>query len=90
MTTTKLLEIIATYEQVFKDWKIPQQNFPHDQLPTNRQNSLAHCHAMLQKMREFVASGDVDKAFRWLGFIQGVLWNEQIFDLATLREHSRA
>ena len=32
---------------------------------------------------------DVGRANRWLGFIQGVLWTENVFDLSELREHSK-
>jgi hypothetical protein len=38
---------------------------------------------------DFVANDKIEKANRWLGFIQGVLWIEGIFTIAQLREHSR-
>ncbi len=36
--------------------------------------SLAHALWMLPEMKEFVLKGRIDKAFRWLGFLQGILW----------------
>ena len=30
---------------------------------------------MIIETRDFVAESRIEKAFRWLGFIQGVLWS---------------
>ncbi|MEK7519908.1 MAG: hypothetical protein AAB581_01530, partial [Patescibacteria group bacterium] len=57
-----------------------------DPLPAT---SLAHCHSMLDKMVGFVHEGRMEKAFRWLGFIQGVLWTNRVYTLSDLKNHNR-
>jgi hypothetical protein len=46
-----------------------------------------HLAWMCSESIKFVQKGDVEKAHRWLGFIQGVLWKEGAFTLNDLREH---
>ena len=51
---------------------------------------LEHTRWMCRQIADdFVANDKIEKANRWLGFIQGVLWIEGIFTIAQLREHSR-
>mgnify|MGYP003510613429 CR=1 FL=1 len=44
---------------------------------TNHSESVAVSHMlwMIIETRDFVAESRIEKAFRWLGFIQGVLWS---------------
>ena len=44
---------------------------------------------MLDKMEIFIKEGRMDKVYRWLGFIQGVLWSQRIYTLADLMNHNR-
>jgi hypothetical protein len=65
----------------------------HSASPENRPNdptSFAHLMWMCDKAEfELVPQGQVDKAMRWLGFIQGVLCARGVFTLDELRAHSR-
>jgi hypothetical protein len=36
-----------------------------------------------------IDSNETEKAMRWLGFIQGVLWMESIYSIDEMREHNR-
>lgn len=49
----------------------------------------AHIQMMCTKVEEFLTTGQEDKANRWLGFIQGVLWLSEIYDIDQLRAHMR-
>ena len=40
-------------------------------------------------MAEPVKSEQWDKVNRWLGFVQGVLWNKRIYTIDDMREHNR-
>jgi hypothetical protein len=31
----------------------------------------------------------MEKAFRWLGFVQGVLWTNRVYTLDNLKSHNR-
>lgn len=57
--------------------------------PTALNQSLAHLHWMCDEAMGFVEAGRREKAFRWLGFIQGVLWSEGLVTIDDLKEASR-
>ena len=50
----------------------------------------SHLNSMIPKMKAFLDGGQMDKCFRWLGFMQGVLWALGIYSLNELREHNRS
>jgi hypothetical protein len=92
VTDLKLLDVIALYREVFRSQGVRGGEYPHDApLPLffRRSPALAHLEQMLPKMEEFVATGHIDKAFRWLGFIQGALWVLRVYTLEELKNHSR-
>lgn len=49
----------------------------------------AHLNYMCVEAQKFVDEGRVEKAMRWLGFLQGVLWESGEFSLDDLKNHSR-
>jgi hypothetical protein len=51
--------------------------------------SLRHCRRMITQMDDLIKAGDMDKVNRWLGFIQGCLWNGRIYTLPELKMHNR-
>jgi len=89
MENEKILQVIGLYRDYFVKKGIKPIDFPHDDLPQRDEQILAHCHGMLSKMEAFVREGRRDKAFRWLGFIQGCLWSTGQYLLEDLRNHSR-
>lgn len=55
---------------------------------------LAHCRWMCGRIRamltqEVILDRDVEKAMRWLGFVQGVLWAEGVLTIDQMRDHNR-
>ena len=95
MTPAKVLEVIAIYRKKLEDLQIPKEEFPHTvfarvgstdecRIPT-----LAHCHKMLDQMEVFVREGRMEKVFRWIGFIQGVLWRCGLYTIEEMKEHNR-
>ncbi len=89
MTGVKILEAVETYEQLFAERGMQRVKVSHDMVPQNAGEQLGHAYAMLPQLREFVAEGRLEKAFRWLGFIQGVLWANGVFVLEDLKNHNR-
>ena len=49
---------------------------------------LKHLVEMCEKTRGFVDEKRMDKAFRWLGFIQGALWSNGIYTLEEMKRHN--
>lgn len=89
MTGEKIIEAVEQYEELMRDRGIEPAKLPHDVLPQSVEQQLAHVCAMLPQMKEFVGEHRLEKAFRWLGFVQGVLWANQIFVLEDLKNHNR-
>ena len=89
MDGPKILEVINIYRKHFTEKGIVSADFPHIGRPNSKRAILAHCHGMLDKMDGFVKEGRIEKAFRWLGFVQGCLWSTRQYSLEELRNHSR-
>jgi hypothetical protein len=58
-------------------------------LLTDRIAARAHLSWMCVEARKFVDAGRIEKAMRWLGFIQGCLWLLAYSTLNELKEDSR-
>ena len=89
MIPGKVLQVIETYRQFFVEKNVGKIDYPHDDLLERVEIGLDHCHGMLDKMIEFVHEGQMEKVFRWLGFIQGVLWSNRAYTLTDLKNHNR-
>lgn len=50
-------------------------------------NKRQHALWMIVQAREFVREGRLPKAFRWLGFVQGVMW---VLDIVTIEQAKEA
>lgn len=78
MTNEKILEVIAGYELLLDG---------HEPLRDNAAQTLTarmmHLHWMCRQVRNFLVEDRRDKAFRWLGFIQGAFW---VMGLRTVEE----
>lgn len=89
MTPEKVLRVIEKYRQLFVEKGIGKIDYPHDDLLDYAEIGLDHCNGMLDKMIEFVHKERMEKAFRWLGFVQGVLWANRAYTLTDLKNHNR-
>ncbi|OGI83813.1 hypothetical protein A2997_01745 [Candidatus Nomurabacteria bacterium RIFCSPLOWO2_01_FULL_36_10b] len=89
MTEEKILEVIELYRKFFTDNGIGKADYPSNKLLAERGLGPEHCHGMLHKMEKFIEEGRIEKTFRWLGFIQGVLWSNRLFTLDDLKNHSK-
>jgi len=89
VTKDKIRQVIGIYRRYFESRGIPAIAMLHDEPPRTREEALQHCHSMLDKMEEFVNKGRIDKAFRWLGFVQACLWVHTVHTLDELMDHNR-
>jgi hypothetical protein len=85
----KVQQVINDYRKRFEESGIGKADFTHEPSLDSPQHGLEHCHAMLDKMEVFLKTDRMGKVFRWLGFIQGVLWSHKICTLAELASHNR-
>lgn len=100
MTPEKVFEAIKIYRERLVSLNTPLDGYPHDVYVrglslVDSDNlgfspTLMHVHQMLDKINSFVVEGKMDKAFRWLGFVQGVLWTNGLYNLNELKDHNRS
>lgn len=50
-------------------------------------DKVEHLLTMCDLAQDWLDRGQVDKANRWIGFIQGVLWSWGVFTIGDLRQH---
>lgn len=86
MTTQQIKEIIHKYRTVINSAGLTAQEFPLNQYAINSNDQLKHCLYMIDKLEDFITDNSKqEKAFRWLGFIQGVLWAHCMYTIEELK-----
>jgi hypothetical protein len=50
---------------------------------------VSHCKFMCDEAWKLADEGRVEKAMRWLGFLQGVFWDDGTYTLDELKNHSK-
>ncbi|HUO75735.1 MAG TPA: hypothetical protein VMU12_02375 [Candidatus Paceibacterota bacterium] len=89
MTAENIREVTARYRETFAVLKLTPVRQPADVEPgPTMVQALEHCYAMLAEIDRFAREGRMDKAFRWLGFVQGCLWACGIYTVQELKEHN--
>lgn len=90
MTDERNFSLIAQYREHLEKLGAKVVETDYDACLQSRENALSHLLSMLNKMEEFVREGRREKFFRWLGFMQGVLWSLGEYSLNDLRDHNRS
>lgn len=101
MTDKKINQVLDIYEKrvkSFDPWGIGYM-IPGIEDPGQRQAAKAglvkmaeqfnHLYEMIGKIRKFLTEDRREKAFRWLGFIQGVFYSLGIYTIEELANHNR-
>lgn len=96
MTEMRIFDAIAKYRNRLVELDMPMKPYPNDlplvvadpELEVDS-DVLSHCHLMLAKIEQFINDGKLEKAFRWLGFIQGCLWCTGLYTINDMREDNR-
>ena len=55
-----------------------------------REAVFGHLQFMIGEIKVFLEQDRIEKALRWLGFIQGCLWMAGVCSIDQLREHNRS
>jgi hypothetical protein len=81
MTLDKCFEVLDRYERFLSSiWTLRKKD----------RETVDHLIEMIPQMRGMLCYYPrVEKFMRWLGFIQGVLWQRKWFTLEELKEHNR-
>jgi len=86
MTSDKVLEVVSKYEHALGTHKARRFEGPRFPLKTE---ALEHILWMCEEVRKFVTNQEMEKAMRWLGFIQGALWVSGIYTIDSMRDDNR-
>ena len=90
MTIEKIRSIIEEYKLLFKSRGIkPNRIEDYSSYAWTVENKLGHACWMTHQVGSLLDQGRIEKAFRWLGFIQGCLFSEGIKNLNDLKSDSR-
>lgn len=55
----------------------------------NKEITVNQAYWMCQKIMELVNNNEIEKANRWLGFVQGVFWATNVFSINEMRNQNR-
>jgi hypothetical protein len=88
-------KLLKFYQEEFKKLSLRPVRFEgkDDFLPKNSMVSSQHAAWMIDEMVRFMEESqkwtvqDALKVSRWIGFVQGVLWQNNIFTIDELRQH---
>ena len=89
MDVNKIREVIDIYRKGFEQKKISKKRSSRNSRPSSKEERLAHIHEMLDEIEIFLEEERIEKAFRWLGFIQGCLWSTGFYTIEELKNHNR-
>lgn len=89
MTDEKIFSVLKEYREHLEKLGAKMREIDYDSRLPDKRIALNHLLSMIPKMEKFIKEGQREKFFRWLGFMQGVLWSFGEFSLNDLRDHNR-
>jgi len=89
MTDDQIREAITKYEEELSAYGVPLRHTTKGATPSEKQ-AARHILWMCGEIRQFLKAGRREKADRWLGFIQGVLWRLGHYTIDDMRTHNTA
>ena len=92
VTDEQVRQVVGMYQaRLAREGYTPQRiDFDRTTASFPRSRQLEHVAWMCGEILQALAAGDREKAMRWLGFTQGVLWAQGVYAVNELREQNRA
>ena len=90
MNNNRILAVLEAYEKHFINKGAENIKADFDEIPTSHQETWNHLLSMIGEMKVFLKQNRREKLFRWLDFMQGVLWTTGEFTLNQFRRHNQA
>lgn len=87
MTEQRIVEAVSIYASKLAELGYqPERNVE----ATSFARRMRHIAWMCVAVKAMVENDDqIEKAFRWLGFIQGALWSAELYSIEELRQHNK-
>lgn len=83
----KLLDTAMHYHRILGDKGYDAIQF--EDAGEHKQAQLQHCRWMCSQIPIFLVDGKVNKANRWIGYVQGIFLTYNVFTLEEMKEHNR-
>ncbi len=83
MTNEQIKEVCQKYDKALFDLGVEAER------ESGNQGSLKHLRWMCREVVLLVEAGRIEKAHRWLGFLQGAFWVKGIFNIEQLKDDNR-
>jgi hypothetical protein len=92
VTDDQVKQVVAAYQaRLAREGYLPHQiDFDRTTADFPRSRQLEHVAWMCTEIQRALGAGEREKAMRWLGFSQGVLWAQGVYAVNELREQNRA
>jgi len=92
MTDDQVKQVVTDYQARLTREGHPPSKIDFDRTTASfpRSRQLEHVSWMCAEILAAVAAGEREKAMRWLGFAQGVLWAHGVYAVNEMREQNRA
>jgi hypothetical protein len=90
MDATRILSVVSDYQNKLLTRAVQPVQYPMQKAVSDPKHTLAHAAWMLGNIRLQVVQGKLDKAQRWLGFVQALLWVHGVYTIAELKTHNRS
>lgn len=89
MNGQRIREVTAYYRAAYAEGQVEGRRAPTSERCEGMYAANAHARQILDEIDALIAAGQLEKAFRWLGFVQGVLWVTGVYTIDELRAHNR-
>jgi hypothetical protein len=90
MTGEDIKSLMVIYKSIFREYSPKKiDGNRHASFDVDKEAVFSHLRYMMDEIDRFVDEGILDKAFRWLGFIQGILFYEGYYSLDSLKQHNK-
>lgn len=92
MTDDQVKQVVSEYQaRLTREGHLPSKiDFDRTTAAFPKSRQLEHVNWMCAEILAALAAGDREKAMRWLGFSQGVLWAQGVYAVNEMREQNRA
>lgn len=87
MTNDEIYDVAEIYIKSLSKYFEPSRQ-KNEAVPHGQKHALWMCHEIQKMVNGEPPQKKRDKAMRWLGFVQGVLWSRGIYSIDDMRSHN--
>lgn len=88
MTNQKIKDVCSMYLNELKSEGFEPRRQAATEVVNWKTSRLSHAAWMAEQAIAFVDEGRKEKANRWLGFVQGILWSTGFYTIYDMKNHN--